>query len=105
MALTDTPNFLSLQTTEKISFVSYLKTLPGSLKFQNKLEHIQGFEINFLLVQLLPHMTELMCSKHANYFIQKLLKRLDIKQRLNVFHSIEENFIQICKNKSGTHAI
>lgn len=95
----------SFQEKEIKDIVSSLKTLSGSLKYQKQLDKVQYSEINTLLLKLSPFIAELMCSEHANYFIQKLLQKLAFKQRLYVFQLIEQNFIQICKDPSGTHAI
>jgi hypothetical protein len=46
-----------------------------------------------------------MCLEYGNYFIQKLIKKLNIEQRLLIYQIIEPKFIEIATNKSGTHSI
>ena len=46
-----------------------------------------------------------MCLDFGNYFIQKLIKKLNVQQRLDIYQNIENNFLDIATNKSGTHSI
>jgi hypothetical protein len=46
-----------------------------------------------------------MCLEYGNYFFQKFIKKLNLKQRLAIYEIIEPNFIEIATNKSGTHSI
>ena len=46
-----------------------------------------------------------MCLEYGNYFFQKLIKKLNIQQKLNIYQIIEPQFIVIATNKCGTHSI
>jgi hypothetical protein len=46
-----------------------------------------------------------MCLEYGNYFFQKLLRKLNIQQRLTIYKIIEPNFYDIAGNKFGTHSI
>jgi hypothetical protein len=46
-----------------------------------------------------------MCLEYGNYFIQKMIKKLDVQQRLRIYPLIENNFLNIATDKRGTHAI
>lgn len=86
-------------------FIQNLKTLKGSVLCQVALESNSEIDIDFLLNKIEPYLVELMCSKYANYFIQKFFRKLNFEQRIKVFKIIENNFEQICFDASGTHSI
>ena len=46
-----------------------------------------------------------MCSEYGNYFFQKLLKKLSLNQRLNIYKIIKPEFLVIASNRWGTHSI
>jgi hypothetical protein len=46
-----------------------------------------------------------MCSEYGNYFFQKLLKKLSLNQRLNIYKIIQPEFLVIATNRWGTHSI
>ena len=46
-----------------------------------------------------------MCSEYGNYFFQKLLKKLSLNQRLQIYKIIKPEFLVIATNKWGTHSI
>ena len=46
-----------------------------------------------------------MCLEYGNYFFQKLIKKLNIQQKLNIYQIIEPEFLVIATNKCGTHSI
>lgn len=46
-----------------------------------------------------------MCSEYGNYFFQKLLKKLSLNQRLQIYKIIQPEFLVIATNKWGTHSI
>lgn len=87
------------------SIINYLKTFQGSLEYQRKLEVLGPSSINLIFMRLSPYLRELMCSKHANYFTQKLFRKIGLYQRLYVFKILKDEFIQICTDSSGSHAI
>lgn len=62
-------------------------------------------EISYLLLNILPLINDIKCLEYGNFFFQKLIKRLNIKQRIQIYQIIEPNFSSIASNKSGTHSI
>ena len=82
-----------------------LKTHKGSILIQNFLKDLNDSQLNQLFTNLIPYISNIMCSEYGNYFIQKLIKKLTIQQRLKIYEIIEPNFIEIATNKSGTHSI
>ena len=82
-----------------------LKTYKGSLYVQELLEEINDNELNMLFINLIPHIPYIMCLEYGNYFFQKLIKKLNLQQRLEIYKIIEPNFLEIATNKSGTHSI
>ena len=82
-----------------------LKTYKGSLFIQQFLDEIDQKELDLLFLKLIPSIPYIMCLEYGNYFFQKLIKKLNIKQRLAIYEIIEPDFIQIATNKSGTHSI
>lgn len=82
-----------------------VKTHQGSISYQFLISSLSLNDIQKLLVKLCPYLIEIMCSNYGNYFFQKLLQRLNLKQRLLIFSIIQNHFIKICANKSGTYSI
>ena len=82
-----------------------LKTYKGSLFIQDLLDEINNNELNILFIHLMPHIPFIMCLEYGNYFFQKLIKKLNLQQRLEIYKIIEPNFLEIATNKSGTHSI
>ena len=64
-----------------------------------------NYEISALFDIIYPQISKIMCLEYGNYFMQKLIKRLNVIQRLNIFKSIEKDFLNIAINKRGTHSI
>ena len=94
-----------LLTIDLNVLITQLKTHQGSISFQYILLNMSPQEINSLIYRLVPCLIEIMSSHYGNYFIQKLFYKLNLEQRLLVFDTIQNNFIQICANKSGTYSI
>jgi hypothetical protein len=82
-----------------------LKTYKGSIYIQEFLQTINEKELNLLFHNLIPNISFIMCLDYGNYFFQKLVKKLNLAQRLSIYEIIEPNFIEIATNKSGTHSI
>ena len=85
--------------------IKQIKTYKGSIYLQNLLSLIDDSDIQKLLIKLSPNLTEVMCSHYGNYFIQKFFQRLNYQQRLFILNIIQNNFLDICIDKSGTHSI
>ena len=85
--------------------IKQIKTYKGSIYLQNLLSLIDDSDIQKLLIKLSPNLTEIMCSHYGNYFIQKFFQRLNYQQRLFILNIIQNNFLDICIDKSGTHSI
>jgi hypothetical protein len=66
---------------------------------------IDEIDISVLINTIFPHINKIMCLNYGNYFIQKLIKKLNVQQRLTIFKLIENNFLEIATDKSGTHSI
>ena len=82
-----------------------LKNYWGSIFLQKVLLTLDNKELSILLFNILPQINIIMCSEYGNYFFQKLIKRLNVNQRLLIYKRIEPYFVNIAKNKSGTHSI
>ena len=82
-----------------------LKTYKGSIFVQEFLDEIDKKELDILFLRLIPNIPFIMCLEYGNYFFQKLIKKLNLKQRLSIYEIIEPDFITIATNKSGTHSI
>jgi hypothetical protein len=82
-----------------------LKTYKGSIYVQEFLDEINDNELNILFVNLMTHIPFIMCLEYGNYFFQKLIKKLNMQQRLEIYKIIEPHFLEIATNKSGTHSI
>jgi hypothetical protein len=85
--------------------LTYLKTYKGSIIIQELFDKVNDNELTTLFYNLIPHIPYIMCLEYGNYFFQKFIKKLNLKQRLAIYEIIEPNFIEIATNKSGTHSI
>ena len=85
--------------------IKQMKTYRGSMYLQYLLSLIDDSDIQKLLIRLSPNLIEVMCSHYGNYFIQKFFQRLNYQQRLFIFNTIQNNFLDICMDKSGTYSI
>jgi hypothetical protein len=83
----------------------YLNTQKGSILSQDFLDEIEKEDLSILFNNLSPFICKIMCLEYGNYFIQKLIKKLSIEERLRIYQIIEPHFIEIATNKSGTHTI
>ena len=85
--------------------IKQMKTYRGSMYLQYLLTLLDNSDVEQLLLRLSPHLTEVMCSHYGNYFIQKFFQKLNYHQRLFIFSIIQNNFLDICIDKSGTYSI
>ena len=83
----------------------YLNTQKGSILSQDFLDEIDKEDLSILFNNITPFICKIMCLEYGNYFIQKLIKKLSIEERLRIYQIIEPHFIEIATNKSGTHTI
>ena len=86
--------------------LSNLKTYKGSLYSQSLLESIESEqELSSFFNDIIPNICQIMCLEYGNYFFQKLLKKLSLAQRLQIYNIIQPEFLVIATNKWGTHSI
>ena len=92
--------------TQNINIIlNLLSNYKGSIFLQNILLNMNSNEISLLFQTISPYICRIMCLDFGNYFIQKLIKKLNVQQRLDIYQIIENNFLDIATNKSGTHSI
>lgn len=77
----------------------------GSRFLQKFLTKANKEIIEFFLEEINSSVNKLMMDKYGNYFCQELLHSCSGHQRLNILKKVEENFLQVCKDKKGTHTI
>ena len=83
-----------------------LKTFKGSIVCQEFIDNIDNEKDCSILFNIIaPHICSIMCLEYGNYFFQKLLKKLNLEQKLKIYNLIEPNFYSIASNKFGTHSI
>ena len=83
-----------------------LKTYKGSIISQALIDNIEEKdELSIFFNNLIPCICQIMCLEYGNYFFQKLIKKLNIQQRLIIYQIIEPEFLVIATNKCGTHSI
>lgn len=71
----------------------------GSRFLQKFLTKANKEIIEFFLNEIDPTLNKLMMDKYGNYFCQELLHSCSGHQRLHILKKVEENFINICKDK------
>ena len=100
----DDNNFLLSKNIEKL--LDNLKSYKGSLISQSYLDTIEKEnELEIFFKNIVPHICQIMCLDYGNYFFQKLIKKLNFEQRLNIYKIIESEFLVIATNKCGNHSI
>ena len=83
-----------------------LNCYKGSIISQSLIDSINNEkELSIFLNKIIPHICTIMCLEYGNYFFQKLIKKLNIQQKLNIYQIIEPQFLVIATNKCGTHSI
>jgi len=85
--------------------LTLLSNFKGSVFLQNILMMMDNIDISILLNTIFQHIIKIMCLEYGNYFMQKLIKKLNYQQRINIYQIIENSFLEIATNKSGTHSI
>lgn len=61
--------------------------------------------IDFLVNDIGEDFSRIMIDNYGNYFCQCLLSSCSGEQRVQILRLIEPDFIDICKDKRGTHTI
>ena len=110
---TDNNNFIILNDKNNNLFINNinkllnnLKSYKGSIICQSYIDNITDQnELALFFQKIIPHLCQIMCQDYGNYFFQKLIKKLNIQQRLNIYEIIEREFLVIATNKCGTHSI
>ena len=83
-----------------------LKSYKGSIISQAYIDNIDNEnDLSIFFNNITPHICQIMCLEYGNYFFQKLTKRLNLQQRLQIYQIIEPEFLVIATNKCGTHSI
>ena len=97
-------NNLLLNNINKL--LNNLKSYKGSIICQALIDNIEDEkELSLFFQNIIPHICQIMCLEYGNYFFQKLIKKLNIQQKLNIYQIIEPEFLVIATNKCGTHSI
>ena len=82
-----------------------LSTYKGSFFLQQSLDNIGVQGISILFANLYPYISKIMCLEYGNYFMQKLIKYLNVQQRLTIYQILDDTFLNIATDKNGTHVI
>lgn len=86
--------------------IAYLgMTQQGSKYLQKVLTHASPEVIEFILKEVLGHLSNLMSDQYGNYFSQKLFQSCSTEQRYEILKSISKDIIQISCSRSGTHSM
>ena len=85
--------------------MNLLSNFKGSIYLQKVLFYLDEKEISILFSTIYLYINNIMCLEYGNYFIQKLIQKLDVQQKLIIYQIIEKDFLIIATNKSGTHSI
>lgn len=84
---------------------SVIKTSIGSRFLQKMLDKVTEEDIDIIFTNLQNELTYLMCDNYGNYFMQKIILKCNLKQRLFLYEKLDKNFIEVAKNIAGTHCI
>ena len=101
---TEKAEFFNKSNVNKI--IKNLKTYKGSLILQGFLQNINDEnQLSNFFKNIMPYICQIMCLEYGNYFFQKLIKKLNLGQRLDIYQIIQPEFVVIATNKCGTHSI
>ena len=104
----------NIDINKKINLINYnidkflkdLKCYKGSILSQSLIDSINDEkDLSIFFNKIIPHICKIMCLDYGNYFFQKLIRKLNIQQKLNIYQIIEPEFLAIATNKCGTHSI
>ena len=93
-------------TGNKLS--SIMKASIGSRFLQKMLDKIDEDDIDEIFFKIGNDINDLIClicDNYANYFLQQLILKCNLKQRLYLYDKLKKNFIEISKDISGTYCI
>lgn len=86
--------------------IAYLgMTQQGSKYLQRVLTHAAPEMVEFILKEVLGHLSNLMPDQYGNYFSQKLFQSCSAQQRYEILKSISKDILKISCSKSGTHSM
>ena len=85
--------------------LNLLSNYRGSVFLQKSLLNMNSIEISILFRTIYPYICKIMCLDFGNYFIQKLIKYLNIQEKLSIYQIIEKDFLNIATDRRGTHSI
>ena len=77
----------------------------GSRFLQKMLDKIDEDDIDEIFFRVGNDITDLMCDNYGNYFLQQLILKCNLKQRLYLYDKLKKNFIEVSKDMGGTHCI
>ena len=99
-------DFIKYINNIQMPIIEFVCNSKGAIELQKMLEK-SGLDIKMYLIQTLKRegLTIIMKNVHGNYFFQKLIKKLNIQQKLSIYQIIEPEFLVIATNKCGTHSI
>ena len=102
----NTNDFLNYIKNLKMPLIQFVCTTEGSKKMENILNN-SPYDCKKILIKSLgkKDIPKVMKNTIGNYFIQKFVKTLNENEILLIFQLIRQDFVEIAKNYSGTHAI
>mmetsp|Transcript_8753 Transcript_8753/g.9930 ORF Transcript_8753/g.9930 Transcript_8753/m.9930 type:complete len:320 (+) Transcript_8753:721-1680(+) len=80
-------------------------TQQGSKYLQRVLTHAPPEVVEFILKEVLGHLSILMPDQYGNYFSSKLFQSCSPQQRYEILKSISKDVHKISCSKSGTHSM
>ena len=84
-----------------------IRTSIGSRFLQKMLDKIQEDDIDTIFYQLSDEIIDLMCDNYGNYFMQKIITKCNLNQRIFLYEKLraEHKFIFIANDIAGTHCL
>ncbi len=91
----------------KRNLVKYINSYKGSTTLQKLLEKSEDKdELNLVYAKVKPFLGKISNHQFGNYFIQLLLKKINEKQRIEVWYFfVSRNFTDYASNQYATHVI
>lgn len=84
----------------KLAFTKY-----GSKFLQKKASSECPSFTEYLLQQTREISSQMMMDDYGNYLYSSLISNTSIDQRIEILENLKDDFIEVCKNKKGTHVV
>jgi hypothetical protein len=85
-----------------MEYLAYLKTHSGSKEFQKKVKTMSSQEIDCIVKNLQPFLTDIILHEYGNYMFQSLISVCNYEQRVLILSTVRKDLSWIVCQQQGT---